>query len=69
MINMKCENCKLDLSSDNRFIKGIGKEEGSGDLVGWLVSIECPHCRLYQLIPIADYGNFCAERLELLSKK
>lgn len=62
----KCENCNLDLSSDNKFLKGIGKEVGSGDLVGYTVLIECPHCRIQKHIPISEYYKFCSERFERL---
>jgi len=66
---LKCTNCKLDLSADNKFLKGIGKEGNKESLVGWLVSVICPHCRIYQLIPIAIYYNFCNERLKLLNNE
>ena len=61
---MKCEKCKLDLSSNSKFIRGISKVPNTGDLVGYEVSIMCPHCSIIGLIPIADYYKFCSKRIK-----
>ena len=63
---MKCKNCKLDLSTDSNFLKGVTKTPKSGDLVGYEILVECPHCKIQQYIPIGDYHHFCGERYERL---
>jgi len=57
---MKCENCKLDLSTNNKFLKGITNDTEKG----YMVSIVCPHCWMYQFITIEGYWKFCCERIE-----